>query len=71
LYQKSDTLYTNSKGYYVTSLLDCGNKYRIMKMKGMVRSKTLAMPLIPKEEKAFLLSPRTISCIFPQMDIQD
>ncbi|MBB1141039.1 carboxypeptidase regulatory-like domain-containing protein, partial [Myroides sp. WP-1] len=29
LYQKSDTLYTNTKGYYVTSLLDCGNKYRI------------------------------------------
>lgn len=29
LYQKSDTLYTNAKGYYITSLLDCGYKYRI------------------------------------------
>jgi len=29
LYQKLDTLYTNSKGYYITTLLDCGNKYRI------------------------------------------
>ncbi|WP_413512522.1 OmpA family protein [Myroides odoratus] len=29
LYQKSDTIYTNNKGYYITSLLDCGHKYRI------------------------------------------
>lgn len=28
-YQKSDTLRTNGKGYYVTSLLDCGLKYSI------------------------------------------
>lgn len=35
LYQKSDTLYTNSKGYYVTSLLDCGNKYRIKAEKAL------------------------------------
>ncbi|MBB1141001.1 OmpA family protein [Myroides sp. WP-1] len=29
VYQKSETLRTNSKGYYVSSLLDCGIKYRI------------------------------------------
>ena len=29
LYQKSDTLVTNEKGYYKTNLLDCGYKYRI------------------------------------------
>lgn len=29
MYQKSDTLYTDHKGYYITSLLDCGYKYRI------------------------------------------
>ncbi len=29
VYQKSDTLLTNSKGYYTTKLLDCGIKYRI------------------------------------------
>lgn len=29
LYQKSDTIYTNDKGYYSTTVLDCGYKYRI------------------------------------------
>ncbi|MGG5578384.1 OmpA family protein [Myroides sp. C15-4] len=29
LYLKTDTLHTNSKGYYITPLLDCGVKYRI------------------------------------------
>ncbi|MBB1140441.1 OmpA family protein [Myroides sp. WP-1] len=29
LYQKSDTLFTNSKGFYQTESLDCGYKYRI------------------------------------------
>ncbi len=29
LYQKTDTIYTNNKGYYIASLLDCGHKYRI------------------------------------------
>ncbi|WP_413513569.1 OmpA family protein [Myroides odoratus] len=29
LYQKFDTIYTNNKGYYSSSLLDCGSKYHI------------------------------------------
>jgi len=29
LYQKTDTIRTNEKGYYITALLDCGYKYRI------------------------------------------
>ncbi|MBB1149500.1 PD40 domain-containing protein [Myroides sp. NP-2] len=42
LYQKSDTLYTNSKGYYVTSLLDCGNKYRIKAEKALYNTVEVA-----------------------------
>ena len=29
MYQTQDTIYSDIKGYYITSLLDCGNKYRI------------------------------------------
>ncbi len=29
MYQTQDTIYSDSKGNYITSLLDCGNKYRI------------------------------------------
>ncbi len=29
MYQTQDTIYSDIKGHYITSLLDCGNKYRI------------------------------------------
>lgn len=29
LYQKTDSIYTNNEGFYSSSLLDCGHKYRI------------------------------------------
>ncbi|WP_158962869.1 OmpA family protein [Myroides fluvii] len=45
LYQKSDTLYTNNKGYYITSLLDCGYKYRIKAGKELYNTVEVAFNL--------------------------